>query len=231
MSEQIYLLLLRLYPGKFRKNYGEEALLLFRDRVRDETGFLRRARLWFDLLLDLAALHIRGYHETVAIQAVPAQSIRGMPTFGSLEGKTLELRFVFMGGVLALMICGAVLGALGSGGRLPFQTSFSHALYSDHRKETPKILFAREPLNPAAGSTVRLSAVVSGTGNGPAPTGSVSFLDGWNVLTAGKLVNGSVTVEAKLPEGKKLPLNALYLGDENYLSANTYGRRDEGGER
>jgi hypothetical protein len=32
----------------------EDALQLFRDRLRDETGFLRRLRLWLDLFLDLA---------------------------------------------------------------------------------------------------------------------------------------------------------------------------------
>jgi len=51
MSEKIYACLLRLYPAKFRHAHGEEALQLFRDRLRDETGFIRRLRLWLDLLV------------------------------------------------------------------------------------------------------------------------------------------------------------------------------------
>jgi hypothetical protein len=63
-----------------------------------------------------------------------------------------------------------------------------------------------------------LHAVVSGEGGKPVPTGKVSFLYGWNGLVTGTLVNGSLTMEATLPKGKRLPLNALYLGDSNYRS-------------
>ena len=34
MSEKIYTWLLRLFPSRFRNTYGEDALQLFRDRVR-----------------------------------------------------------------------------------------------------------------------------------------------------------------------------------------------------
>ena len=54
MSDKIYACLIRLYPSRFRKEYSKEALQLFRDRFRDESGFLRRIRLWCDLLIDLA---------------------------------------------------------------------------------------------------------------------------------------------------------------------------------
>jgi RimJ/RimL family protein N-acetyltransferase len=36
MSEKIYGWLLRLFPSHFRQGYGDEALLLFRDRAREE---------------------------------------------------------------------------------------------------------------------------------------------------------------------------------------------------
>lgn len=52
MSERIFRLLLRLYPSHFRDSYGNDALQLFRDRFRDETGPSARLRLWFDLLFD-----------------------------------------------------------------------------------------------------------------------------------------------------------------------------------
>ena len=43
MSEKMYTRLLRIYPSTFRKNYEGEALQLIRDRLRDETGFFKRA--------------------------------------------------------------------------------------------------------------------------------------------------------------------------------------------
>jgi hypothetical protein len=61
MSENIYACLLRLFPSHFREDYGDEALQLFRDRVRDEKGFFLRVRLWLDLLADLAISVPRQY--------------------------------------------------------------------------------------------------------------------------------------------------------------------------
>jgi hypothetical protein len=50
----IYGWLLRLYPARFRRDYGSSAIQLFRDRTRDERGILQQCRLWFDLISDLA---------------------------------------------------------------------------------------------------------------------------------------------------------------------------------
>lgn len=61
MPDKIYAWLLRLYPSRFREAYGDDALQLFRDRFRDEQGFLPRVRLWFDLLADLALSLPREY--------------------------------------------------------------------------------------------------------------------------------------------------------------------------
>jgi hypothetical protein len=61
MSERIYACLLRLFPSYFREAYGDEALQLFRDRAHDEKGFFPRARLWLDLLADLAISVPRQY--------------------------------------------------------------------------------------------------------------------------------------------------------------------------
>ncbi len=55
MSEKLCALLVRLYPSDFRERYGEEALLLVRERARDEKGVLRQLQLWFDLIRDLVA--------------------------------------------------------------------------------------------------------------------------------------------------------------------------------
>ena len=54
MSEKIFHWLLRLYPRRFRGEYGDAMRQLFRDRLAAETGVLGRLRLWMDLLRDLA---------------------------------------------------------------------------------------------------------------------------------------------------------------------------------
>jgi hypothetical protein len=69
---------------------------------------------------------------------------------------------------------------------------------------------------------VRVTAVVSGEENGSTPTGWVNFLFGWNSFEIELLANGSVTIDAKLPENKDLPLRAIYVGDGNYNSARSF---------
>src|SRR5258708_33759448 len=61
MSEVIFRLLLHLYPSRFRQEYGDEALQLFRDRTHVETGVWPSVRLWFDLLTDLVISLPREY--------------------------------------------------------------------------------------------------------------------------------------------------------------------------
>jgi EF hand len=53
MSEKIYGWLLKLYPVRFRRDYGSSAIQLFRDRIRAERGILLQCRLWFDVISDL----------------------------------------------------------------------------------------------------------------------------------------------------------------------------------
>ena len=122
------------------------------------------------------------------------------------------------------MLCGAVLFALEhGGGHLP-PSMFDPNAFVVSAKATPRIVFSYEPNAPPEGTEVRLRAVVSGDGVEPVPTGKVSFLYGWNGLVTGTLVNGSVTIDTKLPRGKRLPLNALYLGDSNYRSISSLER-------
>lgn len=53
MSERIFAWLLKLYPPRFREEYGAFALQLFRDRLQSERGLPKRFRLWLDIILDL----------------------------------------------------------------------------------------------------------------------------------------------------------------------------------
>lgn len=225
--DRIYHALLRLYPRRFRESYGEEALQLFRDRMENERGCLRRSRLWLDLLLDLGAIRLRGYREATVMHAVAAAKRgAGVPSFACLEVRALETRFLVWGGFLSMLFCGSILFALQhGGGRLPFV----HAMLGPNApvikaKEIPKIEFSYEPTDAEEGSVVRLHAVVKASGDGQVPTGKVNFLHGWNIFVDGKLVDGSVTVVAKVPKGKSLPLNALYTGDMNYGSVSSVAK-------
>jgi hypothetical protein len=104
MSERIFACLLRLYPAPFRLRYQAEALQLLRDRLRDERGFLRRLRLWIDLLADLVRGLPQAYRNTYATAATtPAtQTATGFPAFRTLEEEPLRPGSVGIGGTFAV---------------------------------------------------------------------------------------------------------------------------------
>jgi hypothetical protein len=54
MSEKLYTWLLKLYPLRFRQEYGPSAIQLFRDRLKAERGIFQQYRFWFDVISDLA---------------------------------------------------------------------------------------------------------------------------------------------------------------------------------
>jgi len=105
MFEKIYSLLLRLYPSSFREKYGDEALQLFRDRVRDETGSWPSVRLWFDLLLDLAVSLPQEYLylRPELVGARPLRSANGVPSFCFLESEPLRPAALLFGGLMSSM--------------------------------------------------------------------------------------------------------------------------------
>jgi hypothetical protein len=92
MSEKIYALLLRLYPAHFRRMYGEEALQLVRDRMRDEQGVWAKARLWWDLVADFAKFAPReyGYIPVVLAGAAAGLRVGGVPSFWILEDEPMR---------------------------------------------------------------------------------------------------------------------------------------------
>jgi hypothetical protein len=96
MSEKIYACLLRLYPAQFRQAHGADALQLFRDRLRNETGFFPRLRLWWDLFLDVAVSVPLQYSATEpAFAAASVRQATGTPLFFVLEsGAVRPVNFV-----------------------------------------------------------------------------------------------------------------------------------------
>src|SRR5580692_1871560 len=105
MSEKVFRLLLHLYPPRFRDEYGDEALQLFRDRSLDETGAWPSVRLWLDLLADLVISLPREYRYTrpeVAGASVKAR-LDGTPTFFVFDTASPGRGPLLLGGLLSLI--------------------------------------------------------------------------------------------------------------------------------
>jgi hypothetical protein len=102
MSEKVFACLLRLYPARFRQRYRAEALQLLNDRLGTERGWLRRARLWIDLLADFAFALPLAYRNTYAPKATGDwQTATGVPGFRSLEEEPIRPVSVVVGGFVA----------------------------------------------------------------------------------------------------------------------------------
>jgi hypothetical protein len=229
MSEKIYALLLRLYPSSFQKAYGEEALQLFRDRARDERGFLSGLRLWLDLLSDLASSLPREYRHLPSALASPSAHSDGTPSFYILEAETLSLRSLFHGGIASLVVYGSLLVLIAHGGN-PLPNAALDFERSSRRSALPKppptLTLSYLPTNPAPGSTISLTATVAPVGTLPTPAGHVRFFDGNTILNTSKLDNGTITVKSKLPHIALHSIHAIYYGDFNYSSATSTGERE-----
>ncbi|HEX4021966.1 MAG TPA: S41 family peptidase [Acidobacteriaceae bacterium] len=118
MSEKIYVLLLGLYPSQFRKAYGDEAIQLFRDRLREEQGFFSRVRLWWDLLADLVVSLPREYrylHPALAGTS-SRERLEGVPSFDVLEDGSPRPEALCFGGVLSLVILAVFSTLINSSG-------------------------------------------------------------------------------------------------------------------
>ena len=126
MSETIYRLLLRLYPSRFRSRFGDEAIQLFRDRLRDERGVLRRTRLWLDVLRDLARSAPR---EHTRPPARPARASSDGPSFLVLEEEPLRPDMFVLGTVLAVLAVGTFGYLLTHGGNRAVLPAIANPLY------------------------------------------------------------------------------------------------------
>ena len=125
MSEKIYAWFLRLFPSYFREIYGEEALQLFRDRWRDEAGWLNRLRLWLDLLTDLAISipHQYLYAQAKMMSSSPSQPSSGVPSFSVLRDEPPRAGTLLLGGVLSVVVLAAFSVLLNLGGNYEVTSS------------------------------------------------------------------------------------------------------------
>ena len=104
MSEKMYTRLFRLYPSRFRKEYEGEALQLIRDRLRDETGFFKRARLLWDLVADVLVGLPQAYRNSYAATEAASLSpnAEGIPSFKVLDEEPIGRGSILLGGTLSL---------------------------------------------------------------------------------------------------------------------------------
>jgi non-heme chloroperoxidase len=105
LSEKIFAFLLRLYPSSFRKEYETEALQIFRDRLQNERGLFRRARLWCDLARDFVSGLTLAYQysrESGDRRALAA-SAGAVPSFGTLEEEPVDRMAMLLGSAMSLI--------------------------------------------------------------------------------------------------------------------------------
>jgi len=111
MSEKVYAMLLRLHSRRFRDEYGDEAIQLFRDRWRDERGLWGRCRLCWDLAVDLTTSVPLVFGDAAA--HAPAGSL----CFGLISDAPPRREALFAGGVVSLAILLALPWTMGKGAR------------------------------------------------------------------------------------------------------------------
>ncbi len=109
MSEKLLALLFRLYPPAFRERYLDEAIVLCRDRRRNETGIYRRLRLACDLLIDFSVSLPRAWQTSfseIASAPSPVTNAQGAPSFPSLRTEHLRPSVILLGIVFSIAALG-----------------------------------------------------------------------------------------------------------------------------
>jgi Bacterial Ig-like domain (group 3) len=106
MSEKIYTHLLRLYPSRFRKKYEAEVIQFIRDRYCNERGFLKRARLSWDLVVDVFAGLPSAYRNSYAVAEPAPLSINAssIPSFKILDEERLGRGPILIGSTISVIV-------------------------------------------------------------------------------------------------------------------------------
>jgi hypothetical protein len=194
MFEKLYIRLLRLYPPKFRKEYGEEALQLIQERLRDEVGFFERARLWWDLVTDLLdglpQAHRNTYAATEAMSFSP--NADGIPFFRVLNKEPLRRGSILAGGTVSLTAV-AVFGLMLSRPVASLPTSPSNGPMSPIESVVERLNRATTP--DSALSSAQEAAEAASTGAPEQQPGS------WPAATASASKPETPTLQAKSKRG------------------------------
>ncbi|MGA8532104.1 MAG: hypothetical protein WB622_20435 [Acidobacteriaceae bacterium] len=150
MSEKIYRFLLHFYPSRFRRQYGDEAMQVFRDRLRDERGFFRRARLWLDVVRDLTVSAPREYGRAAGR---PVRTASGVPSFLVLEEERLRPDMFLLGTVLAVVALGTFGYLLTHGGNRVLLPAVLNPLQSAMAPAADAKTGERSASNPEGGAS------------------------------------------------------------------------------
>jgi hypothetical protein len=95
MSEKIFQWMLRLYPRRFRSEYGDAMRQLFRDRLGTETSILGRFRLWMNLLQDFVMSVRREHRRRAQVAAAESGNYRiSEEAFAEMERSHIRERSV-----------------------------------------------------------------------------------------------------------------------------------------
>lgn len=122
MSERIFASLLKLYPLRFREEYGAPAMQLFRERLQAEQGFLKRFRLWLDIIADLTVSVPREHRRPIHPESnrggydLPVGAVNAI-----CRRKKAELLLPFC----IFRLLGVVAGWLGHSERIPLLAAYA----------------------------------------------------------------------------------------------------------
>ncbi len=150
MLERIYFWLLRLYPAAFQKAFGNDALQLVRDRLRDERGFIARVRLCRDLVTDLAISVPREFrYAQPSLAGGQTPRLQAGPAFAILEGKPPTPASMAFAGLFAIAFFTGVGYLMGhGGGHLVLQ---SLSMHPERQLHGPGFAPEHAPPQPGAG--------------------------------------------------------------------------------
>lgn len=192
MSEKMYTRLFRLYPPRFREEFEGEALQLIRDRLRDETGFLRRTRLCWDLIADLLAglprAHLNSY--TMLEAAALSSHAGGIPSFKILDEEPLRCGSILVAGAVSL----AAIAAFG----FVLSRPITYPLLSGSNRQMSAIESVLERLN----SATTPDAVVSSVQEAARPASAIASGQRPQPRPAATASTSKLQPPASLPQSK-----------------------------
>jgi len=194
MSEKLYAFLLKLYPGQFRRTYGDEALRLVRDRARSEKGLLSGLRLWLDLLWDLAKSLPHEYSSRPTTPIAAAPTLIGEGSFQLLAEPSLNPALLCLGGTLSAALFWVCVFVVAHSGRFPALFPVSLLLQEQAQNAVGQVRYPDEEESPIRGSARNLAA--SGSAGQSLSAGVHSFC---------------MTAKQEIPSNSPHPLLAFHF--------------------
>jgi hypothetical protein len=199
MSEKMYIRLLGLFPSRFRKEYEGEALQLMRDRLRDEIGIFKRARLWWDLAVDLLAGLPRAYLNSYAMPEAASHShnAEGIPSFKVLDKGPLGRGSILVGGTLSMIAISAFGFVLSRPS--PYQSpSYTNARMSPIETVIQRLNRAVDSYAPVGGDRDAANKSISaGTGEPQARSSA------WTEVSASNPNKSALLAESRIGAGER----------------------------